>query len=85
MNIPSNVAAASLAAEKAGFPLSCDPDVGRLLSVLSAAVPPHGSVLELGTGAGVGTALGLTPAVGRDLMVDRRAPLRTRLRHTSGA
>ncbi len=37
-----------------GFTLSSRPEVGLLLSVLAAAVPPRGRVLEVGTGAGVG-------------------------------
>jgi demethylmenaquinone methyltransferase/2-methoxy-6-polyprenyl-1,4-benzoquinol methylase len=53
---PDRVAAATRAAERAAFTMSCDPDVGALLAVLSAAVPPGGSILELGTGAGVGLA-----------------------------
>lgn len=36
--------------------MSCDPDTGRLLAALAAAVPPRGRVFELGTGTGVGTA-----------------------------
>ena len=56
MNIPDRVAAAQAAARDAGFELSCDPRVGELLSVLSAAVRHGGSILELGTGAGVGLA-----------------------------
>ena len=47
--------ARSLAAE-AGFGYSSDDQVGRLLSVLAAAVPTRGRILELGTGAGVGLA-----------------------------
>jgi demethylmenaquinone methyltransferase/2-methoxy-6-polyprenyl-1,4-benzoquinol methylase len=39
-----------------GFAMSCEPAVGRLLAVLAAALPPGARVLELGTGAGVGTA-----------------------------
>jgi predicted O-methyltransferase YrrM len=42
-------------AAASGFTASCDEQVGRLLSVLAAAVPPEGRILELGTGAGVGT------------------------------
>jgi demethylmenaquinone methyltransferase/2-methoxy-6-polyprenyl-1,4-benzoquinol methylase len=56
MEVPNNVEQATLAAAAAGFSLSCDPGVGRLLSVLAAAVPPRGTILELGTGAGVGVA-----------------------------
>lgn len=36
--------------------MSCDPDTGRLLAVLAAAIPAGGRVMELGTGTGVGTA-----------------------------
>jgi predicted O-methyltransferase YrrM len=54
--LPEPVALAAERAARAGFTLSCDPGTGRLLSVLAAAVPPGGRVLELGTGAGVGTA-----------------------------
>ncbi|GAA2361706.1 O-methyltransferase [Dactylosporangium salmoneum] len=48
--------AAYARAEANGFGLSCEPPVGRLLATLAAALPPGGRVLELGTGAGVGTA-----------------------------
>lgn len=51
-------------AEPAGFAFSCDPAVGRLLTVLAAGLPPRARVLEIGTGTGVGTAWlvsGLTP------------------------
>jgi demethylmenaquinone methyltransferase/2-methoxy-6-polyprenyl-1,4-benzoquinol methylase len=54
--MPPLVAQASANALRCGFTLSCDPDVGRLLAVLAAAVPAGGRILELGTGAGVGTA-----------------------------
>ena len=39
-----------------GFELSCDSGVGALLASLAAEVRPHGSIVELGTGAGVGLA-----------------------------
>src|SRR5258705_12723757 len=39
-----------------GFELSCEPPVGRLLATLAASLPAGARVLELGTGAGVGTA-----------------------------
>ncbi|WP_238015323.1 class I SAM-dependent methyltransferase [Dactylosporangium sp. AC04546] len=39
-----------------GFELSCEVPVGRLLAALAAALPPGARVLELGSGAGVGTA-----------------------------
>jgi demethylmenaquinone methyltransferase/2-methoxy-6-polyprenyl-1,4-benzoquinol methylase len=56
MIVPELVHAAQQRAERAGFTMSCEPAVGRLLGVLAAAVPPGGRVLEMGTGAGVGTA-----------------------------
>ncbi len=56
MAVPDLVVAARAAAEAAEFPFSCADQVGQLLSVLAAAVPPNGRILELGTGAGVGTA-----------------------------
>ncbi|MGW3952278.1 O-methyltransferase [Streptomyces sp. NPDC004752] len=37
-------------------PTSCLPEVGRLLATLAASARPEAVVLELGTGAGVGTA-----------------------------
>jgi predicted O-methyltransferase YrrM len=43
-------------AEAAGFTISSEPPAGALLAVLSAAVPPGGRILEIGTGAGVGLA-----------------------------
>jgi hypothetical protein len=56
MIVPELVQAAQQRAERAGFAMSCEPAVGRFLAVLAAAVPPGGRVLEMGTGAGVGTA-----------------------------
>ena len=56
MTVPERVRAAQQRAEQARFALSCEPAVGRLLAVLAAAVPPGGRILEMGTGAGVGTA-----------------------------
>lgn len=55
-SVPTLVTAATGRADRAGFPLSCDPAVGRLLAVLAAHLPAGAQVLELGTGAGVGTA-----------------------------
>lgn len=43
-------------ADALGFEQSSDPAVGDLLTALACAVPPDGRILELGTGAGVGTA-----------------------------
>jgi predicted O-methyltransferase YrrM len=54
--IPNAVAAAKRRAHRLRFTLSCQDKVGRLLSVLSAAVPQGGRILEIGTGVGVGTA-----------------------------
>jgi predicted O-methyltransferase YrrM len=54
--IPELVAAATGRAASAGFALSCEPGVGGLLAVLAAHLPSGSRVLELGTGAGVGTA-----------------------------
>jgi len=54
--VPPLVAAATARARQAGFPMSCDHAVGRLLAVLAAHLPEGARVLELGTGTGVGTA-----------------------------
>lgn len=56
MDVPARVKAVAHAATDAGFTLSCDSGVGQLLSVLAASVPREGTILELGTGAGVGLA-----------------------------
>jgi predicted O-methyltransferase YrrM len=53
---PSAVADAKRRANELRFNISCDDRVGRLLGVLAAAVRPGGRILEIGTGAGVGTA-----------------------------
>lgn len=55
-DIPAAVAAARRRAKSVGFKQSCENEVGRLLSTLAAAVRPNGSILEIGTGVGVGTA-----------------------------
>ena len=44
-----------VAAHEAGFSMSCEERTGSLLAVLAAA-RPGGRILELGTGAGTGTA-----------------------------
>jgi demethylmenaquinone methyltransferase/2-methoxy-6-polyprenyl-1,4-benzoquinol methylase len=54
--VPPLVTAATTRARESGFPMSCDPAVGRLLAVLAAHLPEGARVLELGTGTGVGTA-----------------------------
>jgi demethylmenaquinone methyltransferase/2-methoxy-6-polyprenyl-1,4-benzoquinol methylase len=54
--VPAVVRAAADRAADAGFTLSCEEPVGRLLATLAAAVPAGGRILELGTGFGVGTA-----------------------------
>ena len=54
--MPQLIAHVTAAAQRAGFAMSCEPEVGALLAVLAAAVPAGGRILELGTGAGVGTA-----------------------------
>jgi predicted O-methyltransferase YrrM len=53
---PELVATAVGRAASARFGQSCDPRVGGLLAVLAAHLPAGARVLELGTGAGVGTA-----------------------------
>ena len=54
--LPELVAAAAGRARSTGFDLSCEPAVGGLLAVLAAHLPARSRILELGTGAGVGTA-----------------------------
>jgi predicted O-methyltransferase YrrM len=52
---PGAVADLLREAESLGFHLSCEPQTGSLLRTL-AATKPGGTLLELGTGVGVGTA-----------------------------
>ncbi|MEU4422718.1 class I SAM-dependent methyltransferase [Actinoplanes sp. NPDC024001] len=54
--IPPSVTEAIARAEAVAFAYSSEPEAGRLLAALSAAVPAGGRILELGTGTGVGTA-----------------------------
>jgi predicted O-methyltransferase YrrM len=54
--LPDRVERATAVTAESGFDLSCDPEVGRLLSVLAATTPARGRILELGTGGGVGLA-----------------------------
>ena len=56
MSEPESVSRCRERARDAGFELSCEPGIGRLLATLAAAVPKGGRILELGTGAGVGLA-----------------------------
>jgi demethylmenaquinone methyltransferase/2-methoxy-6-polyprenyl-1,4-benzoquinol methylase len=56
LRVPAMVQAAYDREQQLRFKQSSEPEVGRLLSVFAAMVPPHGRVLELGTGAGVGLA-----------------------------
>jgi len=53
---PPAVADAKRRAHELRFVKSCEDQVGRLLAVLACAVPSGGRILEIGTGAGVGTA-----------------------------
>ena len=46
--MPPLVADAASRARQAGFPMSCDPAVGRLLAVLAAHLPARAKVAELG-------------------------------------
>lgn len=47
------------ACARPGFEMSCEPDTGALLRTLAAA-RPAARLLELGTGAGIGTSRLLT-------------------------
>ena len=53
---PLGVRSARERAKASGFALSSHNGVGALLASLAAAVRPHGTIVELGTGAGVGLA-----------------------------
>jgi len=55
-NPPELVRQALARARRQDFAYSCEDPVGPLLAALAAAVPDGGRILELGTGAGVGTA-----------------------------
>lgn len=56
LRVPPAVKAAYDREQQLRFDQSSEPEVGRLLSVFAAMLPPRGRVLELGTGAGVGLA-----------------------------
>lgn len=64
-NVPRAVAAAKRRAKEVRFAGSSQDEVGRLLSVLAAAVPREGRVLEVGTGVGTGLAWLVTGLRGR--------------------
>jgi predicted O-methyltransferase YrrM len=65
VNVPRAVAGAKRRAKDLRFTTSCQDEVGRLLSVLAAAVRSSGRILEIGTGAGVGLAWIVTGLRGR--------------------
>jgi predicted O-methyltransferase YrrM len=67
---PHLVQRAECLAARMGFPNSCTPEFGRLLRTLAGAT--RGTVLELGTGCGVGSAWLLSglPEGGRLVSVD---------------
>jgi len=54
-DLPESIGATHERATAAGFRLTCELEVGRLLAVLSEAVP-SGRILEIGTGVGGGLA-----------------------------
>ena len=56
LELPSPVQDAYDRAAAVGFGYSSEVLAGRLLATLSAAVPPGGRILELGTGVGAGLA-----------------------------
>ena len=71
MDVPELVQRALEASRKEAFDKSCTPPVGRLLELFAAAAGP-GTVAELGTGCGVGSAWLLSglPEGGRLVSVD---------------
>lgn len=75
--IPPLVRAATDRAWSAGFGGSCHPAVGTLLAILAAHLRPQARVLELGTGAGVGTGWivsGLLPRTDVQVVTVERDP-----------
>jgi predicted O-methyltransferase YrrM len=66
LDVPPAVKLAYQRAAAHDFGYSCEPLAGRLLATLSAAVPPHGRILELGTGVGAGLGWIAHGLAGRD-------------------
>ncbi|GAA0480902.1 hypothetical protein Aca07nite_85990 [Actinoplanes capillaceus] len=65
MPVPALVTTAWRRAAELDFPMSCEDPAGPLLATLAAAVPSGGRVLELGTGAGVGSSWLVSGLTGR--------------------
>ncbi|GIF42903.1 O-methyltransferase [Actinoplanes xinjiangensis] len=63
--VPERVTESIRRAGRLAFPASCEDPTGPLLAALAAATPPHARILELGTGAGVGTAWLVSGLTGR--------------------
>ena len=86
-NFPDRVREATERAVAAGFDLSSEAGIGRVLMTLAAAVRPGGRVLEIGTGIGVGTAWlieGLATKTGVELVTIESDPQRARLAAEAG-
>ncbi len=64
--VPTRVRAAEARAQALGFAQSAELEVGRLLAVLAGGVRRDGRILEIGTGAGYGTAWIVGGLAGRD-------------------
>lgn len=80
MNVPEVVARATSLSESLGFTSSCFPETGTLLATLAAA--SRGTLGEMGTGAGVGTAWlasGMAPGA-RLVTIERDARLAAAVR-----
>jgi predicted O-methyltransferase YrrM len=86
-NLPERVREATERAATAGFELSCEPGIGRVLMTLAAAVRPDGRILEIGTGLGVGTSWlieGLSARTDVELTTIESDPQRARLAAQAG-
>jgi predicted O-methyltransferase YrrM len=80
--VPPLVASATDRARSAGFGGSCHPAVGTLLAILAAHLRPRARVLELGTGAGVGTGwivCGVLPRTDVQVVTVERDPRLARI------